>query len=50
MIRQMIETKVVVRNGVVQSIETSAIYTPKVNYTGQGVKWYDDSKLVKKKA
>ena len=35
------------RNGVVKSVSTSVVYTPKVNVSGGGIKWFDDSKLLK---
>lgn len=39
-----VETK----NGVVQRVGRSTIYQPKTNYKGKGVRWFDDSKLIKK--
>ena len=38
-----VETK----NGVVQKVGRSTIYQPKTNYNGKGIKWFDDSKLLK---
>lgn len=36
------------KNGVVTNIQNSIIYQPKVNFNGKGIKWYDDSKLLRK--
>lgn len=47
--RQMIQHVVVTQNNVVQKIGKSTIYQPKTNYNGKGIKWFDDSKLIKKK-
>lgn len=30
------------------AIGRSQIMQPKVNYTGKGIKWFDDSKLIRK--
>lgn len=35
------------RNGIVQKIGKSTIYLPTTNYNGKGIKWFDDSKLLK---
>lgn len=35
-------------NGVVTNIGKSIIYQPPVNFKGGSVKWFDDSKLIKK--
>ena len=32
----------------VQSVSKSIIYQPKVKFNGKGIKWFDDSKLLKK--
>lgn len=40
-----VETK----NGVVTNVGKSVIRVPKVNFTGKGIRWFDDEKLRKKK-
>ena len=47
--KQMIQHAVVTQNGIAQKVGKSIIYMPKTNYNGKGIKWFDDSKLVKKK-
>ena len=41
------ETIVTIRNGAVRHVTGSYIYHPKTNFNGVGIKWFDDSKLVK---
>ena len=43
-IRFVVESK----NGVVTNIGKSTIYQPPVNFKVGSVKWFDDSKLIKK--
>lgn len=40
--KQTIEFGVVSHNGVIQQIGRSSILTPKTNYSGKGIKWYED--------
>lgn len=40
--KQTVEFATVVKDGVVQKIGKSVIYTPKTNYSGKGTKWYED--------
>lgn len=40
---------VVVKNGVVKQVGRSAILQRKPKFGGGKVKWYDDSKLIRKK-
>lgn len=37
------------KNNEVVDVSRSIIYQPKVKYTGNGTKWFDDTKLLKKK-
>lgn len=46
--KQMIQHAVVTKNGIVQKVGKSTLYMPKTNYNGKGIKWFDDSKLLKK--
>lgn len=39
---------VVIKDGAVQNVGRSFINQPKVDYKGTGIKWFDDSKLLKK--
>lgn len=34
--------------GQVKKIHKSAIFQPKTSFNGKGIKWFDDSKLLKK--
>ena len=36
------------KDGIVEQIGRSTVYHPKINYTGKGTKWFDDSTLIKK--
>lgn len=45
--RQVIQHAVKKENGVIKTGK-SYIVQPKVNYTGQGTRWFDDTKLIKK--
>ena len=40
--RQSLKTAVETKNGVVQRIGRSAIFTPKPNFGGGSIKWYPD--------
>lgn len=40
--KQTIEFAVVTQNGIANKIGRSSILTPKVNYKGKGIKWYED--------
>ena len=40
--RQPLKTAVETKNGVVQRIGRSAIFTPKPNFGGGSIKWYPD--------
>lgn len=46
--KQMIQYAVVTQNNIVQKVGKSTIYQPKTNYSGKGMKWFDDSKFLKK--
>ena len=39
---------VVIKDGTVQKVGRSIITQPKTCYKGNGIKWFDDSKLLKK--
>lgn len=45
--RQVIQHAVKKENGVIKTGK-SYIMQPKVNYTGQDTRWFDDSQLIKK--
>lgn len=36
-------------NGVIRNIGNSTVMQPKVQFSGKPMKWFDDSKLLKKK-
>lgn len=46
--KQTIQFAVQSKNGVVQRVGKSTILQPKTNFKGGSVKWFDDSKLIKK--
>lgn len=46
--RQSITFAVETRNGVINRIGKSFINTPPVNFQGGEVKWFDDTRLLKK--
>ena len=37
------------KNGIIRNIGNSTIMQPKVQFCGKTMKWFDDSKLLKKK-
>lgn len=37
------------QNGIVNHISRGVVYQPTTRYTGRGTKWFDDSKLLKRK-
>lgn len=47
--RQIIAHAVRKENGVIKQVGKCSIYEPKVNYTGKGMKWYDDNQLIRKR-
>ena len=49
MIKETVEFAVVTKRGVVQQIGRSTILIPKTNFNGNGngIKWFDDNKLIK---
>ena len=40
--RQTLETAVETKDGIVQRVGRSAIFTPKPNFGGGTIKWYED--------
>ena len=46
--KQTVEFATVTKNGVVKQIGRSSILAPKTNYSGTGIRWFDDTKLIKK--
>ena len=46
--KQVNQFAVETKNGVVQRVGRSVIFTPKTNFQGGEIKFYDDSKLLKK--
>lgn len=47
---QEIQFVVVVRDGVVVRIGKSSILQPKTNFKGGGIKWFDDTKLIREES
>lgn len=47
--RQTVQFAVVSKSGGVQKVGNSAIYHPPIKYDGRTTKWFDDSKLIRKK-
>lgn len=45
--RQGYEFAVVTQGKVVTAVVRSTVFCPRVNYTGKGIKWFDDTKLIK---
>lgn len=48
MTKQEIQFAVVTKSGVVTKIGKSQIYQPKTNFKGGEIKWFDDTKLIRK--
>lgn len=46
--RQTLETAVETKNGAVRRIGRGAIFTPKPNFGGDSIKWYEDKPKEKK--
>lgn len=46
--KQIVTFAVETKTGVIQRVGKSTILQPKVDYKGTGIKWFDDSKLLKK--
>lgn len=46
--KQKIEFAVVTKNNVVVQVGKSQIYQPKTNFKGGEIKWFDDTKLIRK--
>ena len=46
--KQVIQHAVKKESGVIKAVGKSYIMQPKVNYTGQGTKWFDDNQLINK--
>lgn len=46
--KQTVTFAVETKNGVVQKIGKSVIIQPKVKFGGGSIKWFDDTKLIKK--
>lgn len=47
--KQTMQFTTVTKAGVVQKVGNSAIYHPQIQYDGRKTKWFDDSKLIRKK-
>lgn len=50
MIKHEMQFAVVTKGGVVVQVGKSQIYQPKIDFKGGEVKWFDDTKLIKKRA
>lgn len=48
MLKQEVEFAVVTKNGAVTQIGKSQIYQPQTNFNGGEIKWFDDTKLIRK--
>lgn len=48
MTKQEIQFAVVTKNGAVTQIGKSQIYQPQMNFKGGEIKWFDDTKLIRK--
>lgn len=46
--KQTIQFAVESKNGVIEKVGKSTILQPQTNFKGGAVKWFDDSKLLKK--
>ena len=49
MIKHEIKFATVTKDGVVVKVQKSQLYQPKTNFKGGKVKWFDDTKLIKRK-
>ena len=45
--RETIQFVVEAKNGVVEQVGKSSISKPETNFEHKGIKWFDDSKLIK---
>ena len=48
--KQTAEFATVTEKGIVNQVGRSSILTPKIHYSGKGTRWFDDTKLLKKKS
>lgn len=46
--KQTVQFATVTKNGVVQKVGRGVMFVPKTNYKGGEMKYFDDSKLLKK--
>ena len=49
MVKHEMQFAVVTKNNVVVQVGKSQIYQPKTNFKGGEIKWFDDTRLIKKK-
>lgn len=49
MVKQEIQFAVVTKSNVVVQVGKSQIYQPKTNFKGGEIKWFDDTRLMKRK-
>ena len=47
--KQAVEFTVETKNGVIRRISNSVIEQPEIKFKGGKIKWFDDSKLIRKK-
>lgn len=47
--KQAVEFAVETKNGVIKRIGKSVIEQPEIKFKGGEIKWFDDSKLIRKK-
>lgn len=47
--KQAVDFAVETKNGVIRRISNSVIEQPEIKFKGGEIKWFDDSKLIKKK-
>lgn len=48
MTKREIQFAVVIKNGVVTIVGKSQIYQPQMNFKGGEIKWFDDTKMIRK--
>ena len=47
--KQALQFAVEIKNGVITRISNSVIEQPEIKFKGGKIKWFDDSKLIRKK-
>lgn len=47
--KKTVQFTTTLKDGVVQKVGRSTVEQPKVNFNNKGIKWFDDSKLYKRR-